>query len=318
MADINQKINLQFETDLEQAKDDVTKLGELYQQSVSPTAQQGALSADQKSSLETEIQERASSIGMEPEELKRVLEDINKLKQESLRIEQQNQELQDKNTALIEKQRQAKEDETAALQRAAKLLNLPLDATRQQIELARQQIRTSKELNLSEKERQEIYAGVTREFKVAQGAITRQNNALAAQQQNVEQINQNTTQQGNIIDRVRKRYLTLTKTVEERETVEGNVTRAIVGQRLEIDRNLIVSKKIQDQTKKNEAAQKEYADAIKNTPDSFGGKVASAFLYFQALTAVKRVAREAVRTLTELDKALTDIAVVTTMTRKQT
>jgi len=318
MADINQKITLQFETDLEQAKEDVAKLGELYEQSTKPTAAQGALSAEQKSALETEIDQRASDIGLDPAQLKQTLEDINVLKEQARSIDQQNAEINKENGILAEKVKQAKEDEIAALSRAASLLKLPADASREEIELAREKIRNSKDLNMSEKERKELNTAINKEFAKARGAILRQNNALSEQQKNVEQINQNTNKQGTIVDNIRKKYLTLTKNVEERDIVEGKVTKEIVKQRLEIGKNTKAVQQIQEATKRNEKAQKEYADAIKNTPDSFGGKVASAFLYFQALSAIKRVARDAVRTITELDKSLTDISVVTTMTRKQT
>lgn len=318
MADIKQTISLQFETDLEQAKADVTKLGELFEQSTKPTAEQGALSAEQKAALEGEIGQRAADIGLSPEEVKQVLSDINQLKQEARSIDQQNLELEKENIALQEKAKLAKEDELAALARAAKLLKLPADASREEIELARQKLKTSKDLNISEKERKELNAAINQEFRTAQGALKRQNNALVAQQRNVETINENTNKQGGLVDRARKFYLKLTKSVEERDTVEGKVTKEIVNQRLELGKNQKAVKAIEDQTRRNEKAEREYGDAIRNTPDSFGGKVTSAFLYFQALTAIKRVAREAVRTITELDKALTDISVVTTMTRQQT
>ena len=318
MAEIKQKVSLQFETDLEQAREDVTKLGELFEQSTKPTAEQGALSAEQKAALEGEIGQRAADIGLNPEEVKQVLSDINQLKQEARSIDQQNLELEQENIALQEKAKLAKEDELAALARAANLLKLPADASREEIELARQKLKTSKDLNISEKERKELNAAINQEFRTAQGALKRQNNALVAQQRNVEAINENTNKQGGLVDRARKFYLKLTKSVEERDTVEGKVTKEIVNQRLELGKNQKAVKAIEDQTRRNEKAEREYGDAIRNTPDSFGGKVTSAFLYFQALTAIKRVAREAVRTITELDKALTDISVVTTMTRQQT
>jgi chromosome segregation ATPase len=318
MAEIKQKVSLQFETDLQQAREDVTKLGELFEQSTKPTAGQGALSAEQKAGLEGEIGQRATDIGLSPEEVKQVLADINQLKQEARSIDQQNLEIEQENIALKEKAKLAKEDELAALARAATLLKLPANATREEIELARQKLKTSQDLNISEKERKELNAAINQEFRIAQGALKRQNNSLVAQQKNVEIINENTNKQGGLVDRARKFYLKLTKSVEERDTVEGKVTQEIVKQRIELGKNQKAVKAIEDQTKRNEKAEREYGDAIRNTPDSFGGKVTSAFLYFQALTAIKRVAREAVRTITELDKALTDIAVVTTMTRQQT
>jgi hypothetical protein len=65
-------------------------------------------------------------------------------------------------------------------------------------------------------------------------------------------------------------------------------------------------------------AKEEIADAERELKDSFAGKITSAYLYFQALNAVKRVVRAAIRTITELDKAFTDIAFVTSFNIEET
>ena len=318
MADINQKIKLQFETDLQQAKQDVTKLGELFEQSTKPTAAQGALSGEQQASLEGEISRRAQDLGISPDEVKKTLEDINKLKEQARSIDQQNTEIQDENVKLAEKVKQAQEDENAAIQRAGNLLGLTGKFSKAEVDIAREKLRTSKDLNISEKERKETLAAVTKEYSVAHGAVRRIGNAQAKQSENILKTNDNIKKQGTFVDDIRKRFLSLTRTTDERETVEGKVTKEIVQQRIEMNKNEQAAENIEKATRKNVKAQEEYSRQIKQTPDSFGGKVTSAFLYYQALSAVRRVARDAVRTITELDKALTDIAVVTSMTRKET
>ena len=318
MADINQKIKLQFETDLQQAKQDVTKLGELFEQSTKPTAAQGALSGEQQASLEGEISRRAQDLGISPDEVKKTLEDINKLKEQARSIDQQNTEIQDENVKLAEKVKQAQEDENAAIQRAGNLLGLTGKFSKAEVDIAREKLRTSKNLNISEKERKETLAAVTKEYSVAHGAIRRIGNAQAKQSENILKTNDNIKKQGTFVDNIRKGYLSLTRTTDERETVEGKLTKEIVQQRIEMNKNEQAAENIEKATRKNVKAQEEYSRQIKQTPDSFGGKVTSAFLYYQALSAVRRVARDAVRTITELDKALTDIAVVTSMTRKET
>jgi chromosome segregation ATPase len=318
MADINQKIKLQFETDLQQAKQDVTKLGELFEQSTKPTAAQGALSGEQQASLEGEISRRAQDLGISPDEVKKTLEDINKLKEQARSIDQQNTEIQEENVKLAEKVKQAQEDENAAIQRAGNLLGLTGKFSKAEVDIAREKLRTSKDLNISEKERKETLAAVTKEYSVAHGAIRRIGNAQAKQSENILKTNDNIKKQGTFVDDIRKRFLSLTRTTDERETVEGKVTKEIVQQRIEMNKNEQAAQNIEKATRQNVKAQEEYSRQIKQTPDSFGGKVTSAFLYYQALSAVRRVARDAVRTITELDKALTDIAVVTSMTRKET
>jgi DNA repair exonuclease SbcCD ATPase subunit len=318
MADVKRKVLLQFDTDLQQAKQDVTKLGELYEQSTNPTAQQGALSAEQKGALESEIGTRAADLGQSPEQVKKTLEDINKLKQEARSLDQQNAELDEKNIALAEKSKKAKDDENAAIKRAGELLGLKGDFTKKDVDAARETLRTSKDLAMSDKERSTLLKQVNREYDTARGAVRRQNNALADQQKNITIINENTNKQGKLVDDIRGKYLKLTRTTDERDTVEGKVTEEIVKQRLELGKNEKAAKNIATATENNAKAHAEYTRQIKQTPDTFGGKITSAFLYYQALSAVRRVAREAVRTITELDKALTDIAVVTSMTRQQT
>lgn len=64
-------------------------------------------------------------------------------------------------------------------------------------------------------------------------------------------------------------------------------------------------------------AKREIDEAEGDIKDTFAGKITSAYLYYQALNAVKRVIRSAITTITELDRTLTDIAVVTSFSREE-
>ena len=64
-------------------------------------------------------------------------------------------------------------------------------------------------------------------------------------------------------------------------------------------------------------AKREIDEAEGDIKDTFAGKITSAYLYYQALNAVKRVIRSAISTITELDRTLTDIAVVTSFSREE-
>ena len=77
-------------------------------------------------------------------------------------------------------------------------------------------------------------------------------------------------------------------------------------------------KKLVVAAKENAKAQDDINRSLKGMPITFAEKATSAFLYYQAVQAIRRVVRAAVRTLTELDKALTDIAIVTNMNRQET
>jgi hypothetical protein len=80
-----------------------------------------------------------------------------------------------------------------------------------------------------------------------------------------------------------------------------------------------------EETKKAKDAQKEVEKATGDTNkktkqqgDTLGKAAKQVFNYGTAFTVLRRVYRETLRTITELDKAFTEMAIVTTMNREQT
>jgi TP901 family phage tail tape measure protein len=64
--------------------------------------------------------------------------------------------------------------------------------------------------------------------------------------------------------------------------------------------------------------QKEVKTEVDKTTNSFQQAAKNVFSYGIAFTALRRIYRETIRTITELDKALTEMSVVTTMNRQET
>ena len=76
--------------------------------------------------------------------------------------------------------------------------------------------------------------------------------------------------------------------------------------------------KLKEGTKETEKFRKKTDDLAGKGPQSTVGKAAKSIITYGSVYALlRRAYRETIRTVTDLDKALTDMAVVTTMTRKE-
>jgi len=86
----------------------------------------------------------------------------------------------------------------------------------------------------------------------------------------------------------------------------------------EIERhNQLKRFKIQNE-KEDESATKKSEDALNAKSTTLGKAANQVFNYGIAFTALRRIYRETLRTITDLDKAFTEMAIVTTMNREQT
>jgi hypothetical protein len=70
--------------------------------------------------------------------------------------------------------------------------------------------------------------------------------------------------------------------------------------------------------KEDEDATKKNTGALNNKNNTLGKAANQVFNYGIAFTALRRIYRETLRTITELDKAFTEMSIVTTMNREQT
>jgi TP901 family phage tail tape measure protein len=80
---------------------------------------------------------------------------------------------------------------------------------------------------------------------------------------------------------------------------------------------LDVTKALTNETKKQNKASREAADGNNHEAKSLTQKATAAFSYYLVFNQLKRVFNDTLRTLKELDKAMTDAAIVTSMNRKE-
>jgi hypothetical protein len=79
----------------------------------------------------------------------------------------------------------------------------------------------------------------------------------------------------------------------------------------------VTFKKITSEMQKNMKTTKEAANVNDKKKKTFLENVTAATLYYAAIRTLRRLMRQTVRTITELDKSFTQIAMVTGMTRKE-
>jgi TP901 family phage tail tape measure protein len=76
-------------------------------------------------------------------------------------------------------------------------------------------------------------------------------------------------------------------------------------------------KDLKEAQKENEAATKDATKATDKQGSTLGKAAKQVFSYGLAFSALRRIYRETIRTITDLDKALTEMAIVTSMNRKE-
>ena len=108
---------------------------------------------------------------------------------------------------------------------------------------------------------------------------------------------------------------------QELEKYGGNVTKRQIDDNNELNK---ISNELTENTRKEINAKKENKKATeglnntqKKTNTTFGQAAKQVFNYGIAFNALRRIYRETIRTITELDKAFTEMAIVTTMSREE-
>lgn len=74
---------------------------------------------------------------------------------------------------------------------------------------------------------------------------------------------------------------------------------------------------LQNETKRASRSQKDYNDEVKKTDNTLVKAGKQVFNYGIAFTFLRRIYRETLRTIKDLDKALTEMAIVTSMNRNE-
>ena len=313
-----QTINLDFKANISQAKESLVSLAQAYRQALE--------SGDpgQRGEVQQLIQERSAAMGpggfdvdaisaqlekaialqkeFESSEIK-----INELKQASLRVE--------------EEARQIQRDKKDLLDEAAQILGkedgIKITELRQEFALIQ---KNNEELEKKGKLTEEDRKKAKDLFNILQGyesQLDRQTNKNKEAKKIEEDKSLLLTEQKVKTEQIAKVLETLATDEDSRVQVMAELLRFQIETEESLKRSTKAAERLTEESVKIKKEQKEVASTLASAKDSFAGKAVQAFIYYQALTALRRVARAAVSTLRELDKALTDIAVVTTMSREQ-
>jgi TP901 family phage tail tape measure protein len=318
MAKIEQTIVLNFQTQLQQAKSDILELAKLSQQAKIAPGQTGALSSPEVSAVEKAVSEQAVLSGVSPDEMKAVLEDINKILEKEITIKNRIDELSAKRLEIETKIKTQEQEKNTLISQGAQLLGLRADASLQEVTAAKRKLDTEIASGNATKEQLELHKQVSTVFDSLSTKNRSIGQLIRSNGTTTEDITNSIKEQDDAFDAVRLTIDKIKLTSEQRENIEANLTPIVLKQTQQVRELEQAQKKSAAAAKENAKAQDDINRSLKSTPKTFAEKATGAFLYFQAVQAIRRVARAAVTTLVELDRALTDIAIVTTMTREET
>lgn len=314
---VQQDIILNFKANIDKAKTDLTSLAAVFQQSMIPQGQPGALDDTQRAQVEQAITERATAKGMPEEEVKKILQEVLTLEEQYKQKKVESQEIAERQVLLSEREAEATQKKNQALSNAATLLGLQKDASRDLIKQKLEELKAGKDTTLSEEERLAKIKEIEAQLQVAatqSGRLTKtykEQTALHGQQITLnEDLNK-------IYANIRAELTKIAKTDEERDLIEQSLLPRLLEQHAQLKLITKEREKSAAAADKEEKETEEINAALRRGKDGFAQKAVSAVLYYEALNALKRVARAAINTLRDLDAALTDIAVVTNMSREE-
>ena len=314
---VQQDIILNFKANLDAAKQDLTALATLYQQSLKPQGEPGALDAAQKGQVEQVISERAAAKGIPEEEVKKILQEVIVLEDQYKLKKEEAVKIAERQILLGEREVEATQKKNEALGNAAELLGLQKNASVDVIKAKLEELKANQQVNMTEQERLALIQKVEAELRTAStqsGRITKTLNEQTSLHN--QQIGLN-NEMNDIYGRIREQLTKIAKTEEERDLIEQGLLPHLLQQHQQLQINTKEREKTAAAADKEKKETEAINAALKKAPDTFAKKAVSAVLYYEALNALKRVARAAINTLKDLDAALTDIAVVTDMTREE-
>lgn len=314
---IQQDIVLNFKTNLEQAKTSIGELATLHQQSLIPQGQPGALDDTQKAEVESLVTQRAQDKGISLDDTKKVLTEIAAIEEQINALSIGRVEREQKISELNEKAGAAAANRILQENKAKELVGLTAKATREQLEAKITALKIGKNLNISEEERVKQLEEVDKLLKSAQsyGGVATRNSNKAVELANEQAMALQT--QEDAFARIAVIGKEITLNAEELDTLITYTTKGV------IDRNKAEKQNTKEKEKAVKLAQKETQETedlnrlLETQPDNFAKRAISAVIYYEALNQLKRIARAAINTIKDLDRALTDIAVVTSMTRQE-
>ena len=313
-----QTINLDFKANISQAKESVVSLAQVYRQALESGDTQQRAQVNELLAQRSEAMgpggftmdgiaaELQKSIDLQ-KEYEASSERLNELTKSSLRVE--------------EEIRQINRDKTSLLEEASKILGkdntLKITELRSEFALLQKNNEAlAKKGQLTEEDRQKADA-VLQVLKKYESALEQQKNTTKEAKTINEQSLVIDQRRQAIIDAIRTALESLTLTEDERSLITSDNLGMLLETEQSYKRSTATAEQLAKESAKIKKEQKEVSDTIADAKDGFAGKAVQAFIYYQALTALRRVARAVVSTLRELDASLTDIAVVTSLSREE-
>lgn len=314
---VQQDIILNFKANIDQAKTDLTSLASVFQQSMIPQGQPGALDDAQRGQVEQAITERATASGIPEAEVKKILQEVLLLEEEYKQKKAESATITERQVLLGQREVEATQKKNEALSNAASLLGLQKNASRDLIKQKLEELKLGKDSTLTDEERLAQIKEIEAQLQIASvqsGRLTKTYKEQANLHNQQVTINEKLNQvYGNIRDQLTK----IAATDQERDLIEERLMPRLLEQQLQLQKNTKEREAAVAAAEKEQKETEEINAALRKAPDSFAKKAVSAVLYYEALNALKRVARAAITTLRDLDAALTDIAVVTNMNREE-
>lgn len=276
------------------------------------------MNRDQEKQVMEVIAQKAQALNMTTQEYQGLLGNINSIMTEEKNLSIQIAELQAKELRQASEIEQKERERSALISKMAVDLGLNANATLEEVIAKRDSLAAEQATGKQKAKNNQLIEQTNRSLAEVQTKNRSIGQLNHQRQKTLEQQKSTIDQQGAAFDRLRAIFDKLNLSSAEREEIEKRLVPALMAQTTQAT---VLEKKQRDTAKAardNENAQRGINNALKQMPANFAEKATQAFLYYQAINAIRRVARAAVRTLTELDKALTDIAIVTNLNREET
>ena len=174
----------------------------------------------------------------------------------------------------------------------------------------------------------ELYKQLEEHLKKINELTDNGKNTVETLEEEYSRVTTELNKQMELAAQIRENKAAIVQEVVQAALQEGKITQEeadqIIAQQKELDLEQEITEEKQKQKaldagtdiKKNIKESKKLADTNQQVKKSFLGKVTAATLYYAALRALKKLMSSVVNTVRELDKSITEVAMVTSLNRK--
>jgi TP901 family phage tail tape measure protein len=264
------------------------------------------------------VAEKAQALNLTKQEYVGILGNINNLVEQERAVLVQLDQLKAKELEQTTAIHQKEAERAATLSKIAVDLGLSANATQEEIIAKRDSLVAEQATGRQKEKNRKLIEATNRgleEVKSKNLSIGQLTRRLG---ENLDKQKNKIAEQASLFDQLRVIFDKLNLSAKERDEIEARLTPTLMNQTAEAEKVRRKTEQTAKAARDNERAQRGVNSALKEMPANFAEKAGQAFIYYQAINAIRRVARAAVQTLVELDRTLTDIAIVTNLNREQT